>query len=427
MGIHPAKYALKMEIKMEKIRIGIFGLGRGANFFEDVKRNGGVVAAICDRDPKKIESALEHLPSDVATYSDFDEFIEHDLDAILLANCFHEHARFAIKCLEKNINVLSECISNVTMAEGVALARAQEKSKATYMLYENYPFMLFSQEMRQVYRGGTLGEAGYCEGEYNHPFDWDSEFINNLLRPYPNHWRNYMPATYYITHALAPLMHMTGAFPKRVSAMPVYKPFNEFKCDGTMVGDRSAIITCLNDDDSVFRVTGWSQLGGHSISYRLCGTKGQIENLRGKENGMLLSYNDFNIPEGAEQVKEYTAQWPDEYKDIIADAGHGGSDHFVIKEFFDALREGRKPAFDVHFATTCSSVAILGYRSMAELGTPYDIPDFRREEDRVKYENDTATPFWGTDGTPPTMPCCSRPDYKPNEEKYQNYLDILNK
>ena len=116
-----------------------------------------------------------------------------------------------------------------------------------------------------------------------------------------------MPATYYITHALAPLMHMTGAFPKRVSAMPVYKPFNEFKCDGTMVGDRSAIITCLNDDDSVFRVTGWSQLGGHSISYRLCGTKGQIENLRGKENGMLLSYNDFNIPEGAEQVKEYTA------------------------------------------------------------------------------------------------------------------------
>lgn len=412
---------------MEKIKIGIFGLGRGANFFADVERNGGEVAAICDRDPKKIESALEELPEGVATYSNFDDFIEHDLDAILLANCFHEHAPLAVRCLEKNINVLSECISNVTMAEGVALARAQEKSNAIYMLYENYPFMLFSQEMRRVYRGGTLGEAAFCEGEYNHPIDWSSEFVNNLLRPYPKHWRNYLPGTYYITHALAPLMYMTGAFPKRVSAMPIFKPMNEYKYDGTMVGDRASIITCLNDDDSVFRVTGWSQLGAHDFSYRICGTRGQVENVRGEDAEILLRYNDYDVPEGFEQKNKYEAVWPEEYKKLVEDAGHGGSDHFVIKEFFECLREGRAPVFDVHFATTCSSVAILGHRSQLALGTPYDIPDFRREEDRVKYENDTLSPFWGTDGTPPTMPCCSRPDYKPNEEKYQNYLELVNK
>ena len=33
----------------------------------------------------------------------------------------------------------------------------------------------------------------------------------------------------------------------------------------------------------------------------------------------------------------------------------------------------------------------------------YDIPDFRREEDRVKYENDTLTPFYGSDGSEPTI------------------------
>ncbi len=32
------------------------------------------------------------------------------------------------------------------------------------MLAENYPFMLFNQEMKRVYNGGTLGKAVFAEG-----------------------------------------------------------------------------------------------------------------------------------------------------------------------------------------------------------------------------------------------------------------------
>jgi hypothetical protein len=48
---------------------------------------------------------------------------------------------------------------------------------------------------------------------------------------------------------------------------------------------------------------------------------------------------------------------------------------------------------------------------MLENGVPYDIPDFRKEEDRVKYENDTLSPFYGTDGTEPTIALTAHPDY----------------
>ena len=58
-----------------------------------------------------------------------------------------------------------------------------------------------------------------------------------------------------------------------------------------------------------------------------------------------------------------------------------------------------------------ASVAILAHRSTLEGGKPYDIPDFRKEEDRKKYENDTLSPFWGTDGTAPTIPSSVMPDY----------------
>ena len=57
---------------------------------------------------------------------------------------------------------------------------------------------------------------------------------------------------------------------------------------------------------------------------------------------------------------------------------------------------------------------------------PYDIPDFRCEEWRKKYENDRLTPFPGADGSAPTLPCCSVTDYTPTEEQLQGFIDLLN-
>jgi len=273
---------------MGNIRIGVFGLGRGASYFSSILMNNGEIVAVCEKNEETLQEALKKLDSSVAVYRDFDSFIEHDMDAVFLANYFHEHAPYAIRCLEKGIHVLSECTSNGTMAEGVALVRAAEKSKAIYMLAENYPFMLFNQEMRRIYRGGTLGKVLFAEGEYNHPVDPENHEECRALRPFLNHWRNYLPRTYYITHSLAPLMHITGATPKRVTAMPVYLPTYGDGLFGAFVGDRAAIITCLNDDDSVFRVTGCAAFGAHGNSYRICAENGQVENVRGTDGKIML-------------------------------------------------------------------------------------------------------------------------------------------
>lgn len=407
---------------MKKVKLGIFGLGRGGSFYDSIAANDGEVVAVCDRDEEKLQNAKELIP-DVALYRDFDAFLEHDMDAVFLANCFHEHAPFAIKCLEKGLHVLSECTSNGTMEEGVALVRAAEKSKAFYMLAENYPFMQFNQEMRRVYRSGNLGKALFCEGEYNHPIDMCDGKLMKDLRPYPMHWRNFLPRSYYITHSLAPLMYITGAFPKRVTAFPCFAPFEEAKYNGNMVGDRAAIITTLNDDASVYRVTGCAAFGAHGNSYRICGVKGQIENVRGGDGKVMLRYNDWEIPEGEEEKKYYMPQWPEEVREAVEKAGHGGGDFFVIREFFNCIRENRKPEFDEYFATTCASVGILSHRSLLENGQPYDIPDFRKEEDRIKYEKDDLTPL-PSGGKEPTMPCCSVPDFKPDAQQYRNYLEL---
>ena len=402
---------------MKTVKMGIFGLGRGASFYQNILRNNGEIVAVCDMNTGKLEKAKEILGKELATYTSFDEFLEHEgLEAVFLCNYYHEHTEYAIRALKKNIHVLSECASNSTMAEGVALVRAAEESRAFYMISENYPFMKFNLEMRRIFRGGTLGKLLFAEGEYNHPLDpADHKTIKNL-RPYAKHWRNYLPRSYYVTHALAPLMYMTGATPIRVTAMPVYAPEPIGTPLGAAVGDKAAIITCLNDDDSVFRVTGCAAFGAHENSYRLCGEKGQIENVRG-DSRVLLRYNRWDIPKGGVQSATYYPEWNDADQDQIEKAGHGGGDFLVIREFLNAIRENKKPVFDEYFATTMASVGILAHRSILERGMPYDIPDFHREEDRKKYENDTLTPFWGSNGSEPTIPACSHPERMLTEEE----------
>lgn len=412
---------------MKKIKVGIFGAGRGMDIAENFMLLNCDIVALCDWHKERRESAAARLGDGVAVYDNFDAFIEHDMDAVIVANYFHEHAPYVIRCFEKGIHVFCECISNGTLAEGVALVRAAEKTNSIFFFAENYPQMLFNREIYNVCKGGTLGKILYAEGEYNHPGSvFDIEF-KKRYNYFEKHWRNFLPRTYYVTHSLGPIMRATGATPKRVSASTVFAPVEGNVPTASYDGDKAAIIITQNDDGSVFRFTGCAAFGGHGNSYRVCGTKGQIENIRGLDDKVVLQYNEWEMPEGAERVKMYTPSWNDKDEEFIKTSGHGGGDYITARLFLDCIKENKQPEFpyDLYSAVNMSSVAILAHRSMLDGGTPYDIPDFRLEENRKKYENDTLSPCYLSDGTPPTLPVCSHTDFKPTEEQLAYYRKVL--
>lgn len=413
---------------MKKIKIGIFGVGRGLYLAEDFMLLGAEIVAICDFNKDRLGEAAKKVSNDTAVYDDFDAFLEHDMDAVVLANYFHEHAPYAIKCFRKGLHVYSECTSNGTMAEGVELLKAFEKSSSIYMLAENYPQMIFNREMKRVCDGGTLGKILYAEGEYNHPGDpYDVEFKKEY-NYFQQHWRNYLPRSYYITHSLGPVMWATGATPKRVTSFSTFAPIEAVDAPtASRNGDRVAIITTQNDDGSIFRVTGCAAMGGHHNAYRICGTEGQIENLRGMGNKIMLRYNAWSKPADMDEVNLYEPKWNDPDEEIIKTSGHGGGDYLTCRTFLECIRSGKQPEhpFDIYSAINMSSVAILAHRSMLEGGKPYDIPDFTKEEDCKLYETDYMSPFYGTDGSAPSLPCCSKPDFEPTEEQLKNYKKVL--
>jgi hypothetical protein len=78
------------------------------------------LVAICDVWEERLEREGKALG--VATYVDYEKFLEHDMDAVVLANYFHEHAPFAILALEAGKHVMSgQMTTTATRSSGLAV------------------------------------------------------------------------------------------------------------------------------------------------------------------------------------------------------------------------------------------------------------------------------------------------------------------
>lgn len=373
---------------MDTIRVGVVGVGRGMSFARGTGPLVGMeLVALCDTWEERLEQAGKQFG--VATYTDYDEFLGHDLDAVILANYFHEHAPFAIKALNAGKHVMSETSACFTLAEGVALVRAVERSGKQYMFAENYPYMLFNQEMRRLYREGEVGTVMYAEAEYIHP-DPAEVIMGRACGIY--HWRNWIPATYYCTHSLAPIMFITGGRPEKVNAFIIPRREDDPVHERTIkFNDAASLIALRMDDGSVARLVQ-VYLRGHGVWVRIHGSRGLMENLRWGDRSMLRVVREqYHEERHAPEEVIYKPDFP-EYHAQAMQAGHGGGDFFTNYHFAEAIRRDEPPFLDVYRGVTMSIVGPLAWRSALSDSNTVTVPDFRREADRAAYENDDWRP-----------------------------------
>ncbi len=392
--------------RRKTLRVGVVGAGRGMSFALGTGELVGMnLVALCDRDDARRKDAARRLAASgrkVAAYADYGKFLEHDLDAVILANYFTDHAPFAIRALAAGRHVMSETSACFTPAQGVALVEAVEKSGLTYMFAENYPYTAYNQEMRRIYRSGRIGEFTYGEGEYIHPDDAD---FWNRISPGVDHWRNWLPATYYCTHTMGPMMFITDTRPVKVNGfvMPWRRDDPVFR-RRPVRSDAASVILCRMDSGAVTKILQYF-LRGHGSWVRIHGSKGQMENLReGDPNMLRLRLEQYHEKRTAPVEQVYRPEFP-EYAEEARRAGHGGGDFFMNRHFADAIRTGKPPWMDVYRGVTMSLVGILAYRSALNDSNTLDVPDFRRKADRERFRADD----WNPDPTKkrPSDPWCS--------------------
>ncbi|MBO7146897.1 MAG: Gfo/Idh/MocA family oxidoreductase, partial [Lentisphaeria bacterium] len=212
----------------KRLRLGIWGLGRGSSFIKAANNLNIQIVAGCDTNQIMRDGFRKNCPDAFIT-ADENEFLAYnDMDAVLVATYFTSHADHAIRALEAGFHVMSEVTAFFSPADGVRLVEAVEKSGKVYNLLENYPFTKENMYLKKLWDDGFFGEFQYGEFDYLHncrslcySYCFPPDFP--AVEPgYTVHsWRSWLDFHYYNTHSLGPLMKITGLRPIEVMAFPV--------------------------------------------------------------------------------------------------------------------------------------------------------------------------------------------------------------
>ncbi len=256
----------------KKIKLGVFGAGRGAYLANCARQNGFELVALCDLFEAQLKHAQKYLGADdkgITYYSDYDKFLQHDMDAVILANYATQHAPAAVKALKAGKHVMSECMAMFTMGEAVELVEAVEESGKVYSFAENYPYITNNLEMRRLYQSGEMGKFLYGEAEYVHPIDAEGRAS---LTSSLSHWRAWLPVTYYCTHSMGPVMQITQTRPVRVNGFVVPHDFDDHLNQGGNIklDDVMSVLMCQMDNGALARIMPCSKLRDHGNRCRIC-------------------------------------------------------------------------------------------------------------------------------------------------------------
>ena len=379
----------------EPIKIGFIGAGPHAfSLFDNIifdKYNEEKVypQAAFDINPNVLDGWKMKCDS---IHTDLDEFLNQDLDAVVIGTPPVTHANFAIQCLQRGIDVWSEVPMGLSMDELFDVVDAQKGNKGTkgkYSYGENYCYMLQPQFAAMKIQQNKLGKIYYSEGKYTHSVEHYmtvENFIQNQdldpeLHPETTPtWRADMnPITY--GHAFGPAYYaINGAFvgdverPVEVTAMGNMKMQKRFNTDNFQIA------MVKTEQDTIIKFVIAFVLGHHGrIFYSFWGSQGLFM------GGSYQAKDHYYY-----EVPDDQAAFPDRHKqtpqiltdqDLMdmgvphAEGGHGGGDRIMFYRWIDALWEKRNPEIDAFRGAEMTAPGILAVQSIQEKRT-VEIPRF---------------------------------------------------
>jgi predicted dehydrogenase len=364
----------------KKLRVGVYGVKRGgvlAGYFAE--HNDVEIVAGCDFSETARAAFVARFPA-ARAFRDYGDLLAADFDILILASFCHEHGPDAIRALQAGKHVFSEVTAFHTVAEGVALVEAVEKSGRSYMLAANTCYFRDVVEMQRLYKAGDLGEFLYGEAEF-------AQDIRRMMVRLPDgsyHWRAWLPPFYYNTHAVAPLLHVTASRPVSVIGQAVQSktpqclnPIDFAACFVRF--DNGGLAKVLLSFSSI-REPG-------AVWYNVYGTKGSAESGRVR----MQHLTDVRVYSEGDDQAEYGRSYLPRFGlhgQGGAKPGAGEGNYYTVMGFLDAIRHGSAPPIDVYRACDFTLPGILAYRSAAEGGKALDVPDLRDPKARDRYRDD---------------------------------------
>ncbi len=378
---------------MKKINVALVGVGAFGGQFVDIYKqhpNVGTVG-IFDSNISAMNEIAEQFGIE-KTYQSFEEILmDKTVDAVHLVTPIPLHAQQTVQVL----NAGKHCACTVPMATSLEdiqrIFDAVRKSGKNYMMMETtlYTYQYFY--IKQMYEKGEFGKIQFMRGShYQDMANW------------PSYWLG-LPPFHYGTHALGPMVALSGSRIQRVHCFGSGTMADELVANyGNPFPVETAIFEFENGmkgeaTRSLFETARVYQEGFH-----VYGSKKSFEwGFTDKDNPYITTLTPRTdglrggiTGHGQVEMPNYYSCLPSElHRFTVADAdfdptnpqiikksgagaGHHGSHPHLVHEFVMSIIEGRKPWIDESLGGNITAAGICAHISAMKNGESVEVPKF---------------------------------------------------
>lgn len=378
---------------MKKLNVALVGLAFGGSFLPIYVDHPNVAEVGIFDTNKSVMNTMKELYPSITLYNSFEDILKDSkIDAVHLVTPIPCHADQTVAVLESG----KHCACTVPMATSLEdlqrITDATRKSGKNYMMMETtlYTYQFFYA--KEMLERGEFGKIQFMRGDHY------QDMIN-----WPSYWLG-LPPMWYGTHAIGPMVALSGSRIKRVRALgsgimdealhqqygnpyPVESALFEFenglKAEATrslfevarsyregffIYGDKACFEWGFRDDDDPYITTSVASPKG----------KGR--------RGTNPIPNQIKMPNYHQRLpKEIQKHTISERFDPLnpqlslkkgAGGGHHGSHPHLVHEFVMSILEQRKPWIDEVLGANITAAGICAHLSAMQDGEPVIIPEF---------------------------------------------------
>ena len=374
---------------MNKINVALVGLGFGGCFPEIYKYHPNVgTVGVCDINENLTDTFVSRLG--LKKYRSLDEILDDkSIDAVHLVTPIPLHADQTVRVLEAG----KHCACTVPMAtslDGIRrITEATRKSGKNYMMMETtlYTYQFFY--VKHMLENGELGEIQFMRGSHYQD-----------MAGWPSYWMG-LPPMWYGTHAIGPMVALSGSRIKRVvcfgsgkmepwlseqygNPFPVESALFEFENGMKGEATRSLFETARMYQEGMFvygskKSFEWGFTDGDNPYIT---TLGSLGSGRGK-------YTEFKMTEMPnfhqtlpEEIQRFTVGGnfdplnPQDSLKKGSGGGHHGSHPHLVNEFVRSIIEERKPWIDEKLGGNITGAGLCAHESAMKNGEDVIVPEY---------------------------------------------------
>ena len=376
---------------MKKLNVALVGLGFGGAFAAIYKEHPDVgEVTLFDVNTELTQKTAEYIGGAKIADS-FEEILEDPaIDAVHLVTPIPLHAEQSIKVLEAG----KHCACTVPMATSLEdirrIVEAKRKSGKNYMMMET---TLYTYQFRYAAKMKETGEFGKIQ------FLRGSHYQD--MAGWPSYWMG-LPPMWYGTHAIAPMVALSGSRICRVNCFGSGTMAEELtKQYGNPYPVESALFEFENGlkgeaTRSLFETARLYQEGMFVYGSKACFEWGfadhddpyistavpAAEGIRGGRTDVQITPmpNDYqSLPEPLWRFTvggNYDPLNPQDSLKKGSGGGHHGSHPHLVHEFVRSCVENRKPWIDEVLGANITAAGICAHESAMQNGAAVIVPEF---------------------------------------------------